>query len=538
MDFHLIERILFNGNIITLNNRQKRVEAIGITHGRVVVCGTDDEVLQYATSTTIKENLQGHTVIPGLTDAHLHWEWTARALKAVDVFEVPSKQVALDRVAERASQLKTDEWVTGQGWSQSYWEDSMFPTMHDLDAVAPNNPVCLVAKSGHAIWVNSIALRIAGVDDTTPDPDGGTIGRDAEAHINGILFETAMELVRQHIPNVSLEDIVDYMKSAQKLALASGLTGFHDFDGPNCMRALQVLRERNELNLRVVKNVNKEWIDHVHALGIRRGFGDDWIRIGGLKIFSDGALGPRTALMVDPYEGEPDNYGVRVTDKEAMYELVSKASAAGLASTIHAIGDLANREVLDVYEAVRQEEAMRGESHDSRRHRIEHVQILHPDDIDRLAQLGIIASMQPIHATSDYEMSNRHWGERSKWAYNPRIQIDRGVKVVFGSDSPVDPFEPLNNIYAAVTRRRPDGTPGENGWYPDARLTIDEALHGFTTGPAYAAGMEDRIGQIASGFLADLVVVDRDLYTVTPDELLDITVLGTMVEGRWRYGGV
>lgn len=534
----MIERILYNGHITTLNPKQKRVTALGITFGRIVVAGDDDEVLSYASSGTIKEDLQGYHVIPGLTDAHLHWEWTSRALNEVDVYEVPSKQVALDRVAERASQLPAGTWVTGQGWTQAFWQDSSFPTAVDLDRVAPHHPVALRAKSGHALWVNSRALQIAGLTASTGDPEGGTLGRDAQGNLTGILFETAMNMVAQHIPDISLEQVVEYMKSAQKLALASGLTGFHDFDGPNCMRALQVLRERDELSLRVVKNINKEWIEHAHALGIRRGFGDDWIRIGGLKIFADGALGPRTALMVDPYEGEPDNYGVRVTDKEEMFELVSKASAAGLPSTIHAIGDLANREVLDVYEAVRKEEAARGELPATRRHRIEHVQVLHPDDVARFAKLDIIASMQPIHATSDYEMSDRHWGARSQFAYNARIQLDQGVHVAFGSDSPVDPFEPLNGIFAAVTRRRQDGTPSLEGWYPESRLTIEEAVRGFTTGAAYAAGVEDHAGQLAPGYLADLVLLDRDLFTISPDEILDVEVIGTMVDGKWRFGGI
>ena len=225
------------------------------------------------------------------------------------------------------------------------------------------------------------------------------------------------------------------------------------------------------------------------------GFGDDWIRIGAQKIFSDGALGPRTAYMIEPYEGEPDNYGIAVTDKEEMQALVSQASAAGLPSTIHAIGDRAVHDVLDVFESVRKEEAERGETHRMRRHRIEHVQIIHPDDVPRLAQLGVIASMQPIHATSDYEAADRYWGERSQWSYNIRLQIDQGAPIALGTDSPVEPFEPMKSIFAAVTRQRPDGSPGPDGWYPDLRLTMDETLRGFTTGPAYAAGIGGSPGQ-------------------------------------------
>jgi predicted amidohydrolase YtcJ len=255
-------------------------------------------------------------------------------------------------------------------------------------------------------------------------------------------------------------------------------------------------------------------------------------------LFADGALGPRTALMIDPYEGEPDNFGIRVVEKEEMTELVSQASATGLHSTVHAIGDRAVHDVLDVYDIVRAQEAKRGEPRTSRRHRIEHVQLIHPDDKHRLAELDIIASMQPMHATSDYEMSDRYWGARSKWAYNARLQIDQGVKYAFGSDSPIEPFEPFKSIYAAVTRRRADGSPGVDGWYPELRVTVDEALRGYTIGPAYAAGTETHTGKLATGYLADLIVIDRNPYDVPPEDLLNINVQATMVDGLWRFGGV
>ncbi|MBC8100484.1 MAG: amidohydrolase [Armatimonadetes bacterium] len=534
----MIDHILYNGNIITLDDAQPRAEALAISGGRIIAIGGDDELLDLATNTTIRENLDGKTVIPGLTDAHIHWQWTALTLQEVDLYEVPSREVALERVAQRAADTTLGEWIVGLGWTQEAWDDKRFPTAADLDAVTPNHPVYLRAKSAHAFWVNSAAMRVCGITRDTPDPDGGFIQRDGDGQPTGILFENAARLVTTHIPAAGIEATAQHMLEAQKLALASGLTGIHDFDGPDCLRALQLLRDRGQLALRVVKNVNKEWIHHAHALGLRWGFGDDWIRIGGLKIFADGALGPRTALMLDAYDGEPHNFGVRVTDSEVMRTLVSEASAAGLPSTIHAIGDRAVREVLDVYAAVRQEEAERGELPSSRRHRIEHVQLIHPDDRARLAQLHIIASMQPIHATSDYKMADAYWGTRSQWAYNARLQLDQGVVVAFGSDSPIDPFEPLRGIHAAVARQRPDGTPGDAGWYPENRLTIDEALRAYTHGPAYAAGMERRLGKLAVGYLADLVMLDQDISKVTPPQLLEIEVLATMVGGLWRYGGV
>jgi len=360
--------------------------------------------------------------------------------------------------------------------------------------------------------------------------------RDASGQPSGILLEDpAMTLVARHIPTPTPEQVASWMSEAQRQAWAAGLTGLHDYDNPGCLIALQMLRERGDLGLRVVKQINDPWIEHAHELGLRSGFGDEWLRIGGLKIFADGALGPRTAAMIAPYEGEPDNVGIVVTDKETMFDLVSRASAAGLPSTIHAIGDRAVHDVLDVYEAVRAQEAARGVPRTARRHRIEHVQIIHPDDARRLGALGIIASMQPIHATSDYAMADRYWGARARWSYNWRLQREAGAVLAFGSDAPVEPFAPLLGIFAAVTRRRPDGSPGPDGWYPEGRLDVDTTLRAFTQGPAYAAGMEHDLGTLAPGYLADLVVLDRDLYTIAPDEILATRVLGTMVGGEWKH---
>jgi predicted amidohydrolase YtcJ len=532
----VIDRILINGHITTLDRTQPQVTALAISRDRIVAAGTDDNIRALAGPGTVVDNLEGRIVIPGLTDAHIHWEGVAHSLREIDIFEVPTKQEALRRVAERVRTAAPGEWLVGRGWTQDFWPDRAFPTAADLDAIAPNNPVYLMAKSWHAAWVNSAALRIAGITANTPDPAGGSFVRDASGQPTGLLLEApAMTLVWNHIVPPTPDQTADLMLEAQRRAWSAGLTGLHDFDPPTCLIALQLLRERGEHGLRVVKNINVPWIEHAHALGLRWGFGDYWLRIGGLKIFADGALGPRTAHMIEPYEGEPQNTGIVVTDKEEMAELVSRASAAGLPSTIHAIGDRAVHDVLDVYEAIRAEEAASGIPRSARRHRIEHVQLIHPDDVGRLGQLGVIASMQPIHATSDWQMADHYWGARAKWSYNWRAQLEAGAVLAFGSDAPVEPFDPLKGIYAAVTRRRPDGAPGPEGWYPEGRLDMDTTLRGFTQGPAYAAGLEHDLGTLAPGFLADLVVLDRDLFAVPPDEILATQVLGTMVGGEWKY---
>ena len=533
----MIERVLYNARIITLDDARPRATALAIRDGKIVAVGSDDEMLALAGVSTIRQDMERAVIIPGLTDSHMHWQMTSDALGQVRLYDVPDRETAVALVAERAASNPPGAWIRGYGWSQDSWTDRRFPTAADLDAATPDRPVYLVARSAHAAWVNSAALRLAGIDASTPDPEGGQIQRDRAGMPTGILFEwTAMDLVKRHIPPPTVDQIADQMHAAQDKALAVGLTGFHDFDDQECFAALQVLRERGDLALRVLKHVNKKYLDAALHLGLRRGFGDDWIRLGSLKLFADGAMGPRTASMIEPYDGEPDNYGVIVVDKEEMVELVGRASAAGLASTVHAIGDRAVHDVLDVFQTVRAQEDERGEARSTRRHRIEHVQLIHPDDMDRLAELDIIASMQPIHATSDYRMADRYWGKRAAYAYNPRLQIDRGVVVAFGSDSPVEDFDPFKGIHAAVTRRRADGSPGADGWYPEARLTVDEALRGYTTGAAYAAGIDDRLGRIAPGFLADLVAIDSDPYAIPPDALLETQVLGTMVDGVWRCG--
>ncbi len=529
----MIQTILFNGNIITLDERLPRTRALAVSYGRIVAVGADAAVRRLAGADTVEIDLDGKTVLPGLADAHLHWEWQSRALQSVDVFEVPNKQLALDRVWQRVQATPHGAWVTGRGWAQDLWPDRAFPTKSDMDAVAPDNPVILTAKSGHAAWINSLALAQSGLSSATADPDGGKIMRDADGQPTGILLETAIDLVRDRVPNPTSEQLAEMMVDAQEQALKCGITMIHDFDDPSCLVALQLLREQGRLELRALKQINQSWLDAAIASGIRGGFGDDWIRIGGLKLFSDGALGPKTALMFEAYEGEPDNYGIVVVDKEEMVEYVSRASAYGLPATVHAIGDKAVHDVLDVFETVRLEEMERDEPSSSRRHRIEHVQIVHPSDIGRLAELDVIASMQPIHATSDMRTADRFWGERTRFAYNPRTQLDHGARIAFGSDAPVEPLNPWLGIHAAVTRQR-DGMPS-GGWHPGAKLSLREALLGFTQGPAYAAGMEDRLGKLAQGYLADLIVVESDVYDIEPDQLASVKVLGTMVSGLWRH---
>ena len=527
--------ILTNGNVHTFDPVLGVVSTLSVRDGRIAAAG------QTGTAGELGEtlDLRGRTVIPGLTDAHIHFEWYAHLLHNVDA-ETPTLDECLARVRAKAALTPNGKWITGHGWNHNVW-GGQFPTAAALDSAAPNHPVLLTAKSGHAGWASTAALRLAGITEATPDPPAGAIQRDGSGRATGILLEEATALVSRQVPEPTVDDVVRQMGPAIQNAWRAGLTGLHDFVMANeTMRpfvAYQALKERGELGLRVVKNIPVGLLDEAIALGLRTGFGDDWLRLGHIKIFADGALGPHTAAMIEPYAGEPDNYGMVVTDKEALYEYGRKAAANGLALTVHAIGDKANHDLLDVYEALRADEASPTAARPSRplRHRVEHVQLLHPQDRLRLAELGLIASMQPIHATSDMLMADRLWKERCIGAYAIRDQLEAGAVLTFGSDSPVEPINPLYGIHAAVTRRRADGTPSPDGWYPAQRLTVAEAVRGFTWGPAYAAGMEDRLGTLAPGTLADLVVLDRDIFTCDPMEIRQAEVLGTMVGGEWKY---
>jgi predicted amidohydrolase YtcJ len=493
-----------------------------------------------------KEDMGGRLILPGLTDAHLHLQHYSLGLQKVDC-ETDTKEECLRRVQERVTTAKPGEWILGHGWNQNTWLPSPggrgaggegkgvsgWPRASELDAIAPNHPVYLTAKSLHAAWANTSAMRMANINPQTPDPQNGQVQRDESGNATGILLETAMEQVSRLIPHSTVDEIANAMEEAQTILWKMGLTGVHDFDRRESFMALQQLHARGRLKLRVLKNLPVELLDQAFELGLRGGFGDDMLRIGNIKVFMDGALGPHTAAMFQPYTGEQDNRGILNMDGEELFEHGRKAAQVGLGLTVHAIGDRANHEVLNAYEQLRTYE---NENHlPHLRHRIEHVQVIHPDDAPRLAQLDVIASMQPIHATSDMLMADRFWGERSRLAYALKTQVDFGARLALGSDAPVESPNPFLGLHAAVTRRRPDGSPSAEGWYPEQKLTLSQAWEGFTLGPAFAAGMENRLGRLAAHHLADLIVLDQDPFTSHPDELLEVQPSATMVNGEWVY---
>lgn len=523
--------VLYNGNIYTMDAAQPHAQAIALAGDRVVAVGSNQAMEALLADGDELIDLGGRTVTPGFIDAHLHFLSYGLSLRQIDLIGVPALAQAQARVAEKAAITPAGHWLLGRGWDQSLWPTNAFPTRQDLDQITTDHPVFLRRKCGHAGWANSRALALANITWATPDPDGGEIVRDpATGAPTGILLERAMELVSKCLQEPSDEEAVAAVRTAMATVHRMGIVGVHNMEGAPALRAFQQLRRNGELKLRVLQQIPEADLDAAIQLGLQSGMGDEWVRIGALKIFADGSLGARSALMLEPYEGEPDNVGIAVSTAEHLKQQVEKAARAGLAVHIHAIGDQANRNVLDAFAATRQAGIGR-----HLRHRIEHAQVLHPQDLPRFAALGVIPSMQPIHCTQDMVIADQNWGARSRGAYAWSSLLSTGAILAFGSDAPVETPDVLQGIYAAVTRRRADGYPGPEGWYPEECVSVQEAVYAYTVGAAYAGGEEGSRGALKPGLIADLVVLSKDIFQSGPTQLLDTTVLGTMVGGEFVY---
>ncbi|HET8631332.1 MAG TPA: amidohydrolase [Thermomicrobiales bacterium] len=519
---------LYNGNIHTLDDARPRAEALGIADGRVAAVGTRDEVRD-AIGASDGVDLRGRTVVPGLIDAHLHFLGLSRALREVHLTGARSIAEVVDRVAARAAEMPPDQWITGGGWNVNTLRDGRWPTRVDLDLRVTAHPVAISSQDHHSALVNTRALEAAGIGRDTPDPPDGRIERDEHGEPTGLLIEGAQGYLRRVIPEPIEADIDEALRAGMREANRLGLTGAHSMEHPQAFAALQRLHARGELTIRIYESIPADLLDHASALGIRTGFGNEWLRLGHLKIFADGALGSRSALMLAPYEGEPENYGIGVRPPEELRDLIRHAGAAGIATCIHAIGDAANRLILDIYEEARRDGLL-----DGLRPRIEHAQVLDPADFDRFARIGVIPSMQPIHCTSDMVGIDKWWGARGRGAYIFETLRKSGATLAFGSDAPVDDLSPIAGIHAAVTRQSPQHEPA-GGWYPEERLSAEDALRAYTTGAAYASGEEALKGTLSAGKLGDLVVLSQDILAVPGPEILNTRVELTVVGGEVVY---
>ncbi len=525
-------QILHNGKIYTQVKERTQVTALAILDGRVIACGSDDEILTQFKHNAVVTNLDHRTILPGLTDAHIHLSLYALNLQRVDC-ETNTMQECLEKVQEKGKLIPPGKWLLGHGWNQNSW-GNRFGNKELLDAIDSQHPIYLTAKSLHAGWANSKALQMAGISPATPDPEGGIIQRDSRGEATGILFESAMDLVALAIPKPSGSDLTNAICRAQDQLNRYGITGIHDFDSMDCFNSLENLLEDEQLNLRVIKNIPLEFVNEALQLSIHSGFGDPLMKFGAVKLFSDGALGPKTAAMLHPYESTAEDYGMLLLREDEILEIGKKALAGNLPLAIHAIGDRASREVINALTKLIQLE--KTISNKPNRHRIEHLQIVAPSDLELLRGSGIIASMQPFHMISDQKIADRNWGKRSEFSYAWKSISDTGTILAFGSDAPVESPNPFIAIHAAVTRL-PKGYNDPDGWYPEQRLTLEQALHGYTEGPAYATNQEKSVGKLIEGYFADLIVFEEDPYLVPQHRLPELRTSATMVAGKWVVKG-
>jgi predicted amidohydrolase YtcJ len=520
---------LTNARVITMDPGHPFASGLIIEDGRI------NRVLSEGSSPPVLSNgegidLAGKTILPGLIDSHLHLRKYAEALQKINC-ETNTIQECLDRVREKALTTPPGKWILGHGWNHNLWPEG-YGSAEDLDQISTDHPIYLTGKSLHVSWTNSTALQKAGITRNTPDPPNGLLDRNAEGDLTGILFEDAVKLIENIIPLPAEDEIMRGISWAQETLWKMGITGVHDFDKLPCLEALKTLEERRQLKLRVVKSIPADHLSEAIEQGIRTGDGSDWLWYGGVKDFMDGALGPQTAAMFMPYQ-DSGTLGMLLKSEDEIYELGRDAVTGGLALAIHAIGDLANHTLLNGLSRLRKFEQDQGIS--PLPHRIEHVQLIHPEDIPRLAALGITASMQPVHATSDMIMADAYWGDRTRYAYAPKLQLDSGTRVVFGSDAPVESPNPWLGIHAAVTRKTKDGQPGPEGWHPEGRLSLEQTIKAFTSVAGDAAGKGSQQGRLSSGYWADCIVLADDPFKIRPDDLWKIQPLGTMINGKWVW---
>ena len=519
--------LLKNANIYPDCIRGEAHPYLVISGTKIIDVGDHSSIDQWEALADEIYDLGGCTVLPGMTDAHIHLEKYALALKQVDC-ETSTVEECLERLSEEAKDAPHGAWIRGHGWDQNRW--GRYGTLEEIDAAAPHNPVYLTAKSLHAAWVNSLAIHKCEFQSPAEQIKGGHIGTYPDGRPNGLLFEEAMGLISEKIPRPTSGQILSLIDEAQHKLLRYGITSVHDFDGQRCFSALQELHRTGDLFVRVLKNIQKEHFDAAQSLGLQSGFGDDWLRIGHLKLFADGALGPQTAAMIDPYESQPDNFGILLLGQNEIETIGRRALAAGLPLTVHAIGDRACRAVIRAFvELKRQEPAPPLPP------RIEHLQVIHPADLEELTGANITISMQPLHAPSDHPTADRYWGERSRWSYAWNAVVQTGSLLIFGSDAPVESPDPLLGLYAAVTRKLKSEDPDGPLWIPEECIDLQSALQAYTVNPPAAVGLADRLGRLQIGFLADLILLDRDPFDIELEDLPDLKVLGAMTGGEWRF---
>ena len=524
--------VLKEGRVHTLDPAMPSASAVAVMGSKIVAVGDEDTVATWVGPSTRVIRLSGRTVVPGLIDSHMHLVALGTRRGRVDLVGADTLADVLARVKAAAAQTPPGRWILGRGWDQNDWSDHRgFPTARDLDRVAGDHPVFLGRIDGHAGWANSAALRIAGITGRTPDPAGGQIIK-RRGRPTGIFIDNATALIEGHIPPPTDAQLEQAILQGQDECLASGLTEVHEMGlGPKELDALRRLDDAGKLRLRVYAMISGSLEDLTPFMeaGPRIAEDNQRLTIRGLKFYMDGALGSRGAAMLEPYADAKKQTGLLLTPLSMLEARVRTAKTHGFQVAVHAIGDRANREVLDIFERVY------GKDDGTHRPRIEHAQVIHPEDLPRFASLNVIASMQPIHATSDMPWAEKRVGpERIRGAYAWKTLLRSGAVLAAGSDAPVEEISPLLGLYAAITRKDLLGFP-KSGWYPDERMSPQEALVAFSAAGTYASFREKDAGRIAVGRTADLTVLDKDILTANEDDLASLQAMLTIVGGRVEF---
>jgi hypothetical protein len=521
--------IIINANVHTMDAARPSAEAVAVAGGRVVAVGTSAEIGRLKGPRTRTIDAGGALVLPGFNDSHTHFLGGGFQLSSVDLRDAATPREFAERIRAFSAKMPKGRWITGGDWDHERWPGAPLPTKELIDAFTPDTPVFVSRLDGHMALANSHALRLAGITRETKDPPGGLIVRDpATGEPTGVLKDNAMSPVFAQIPEPSFDEKLAAARAATEHAARLGVTSVQDMSAGGDVGVYQELLNRGELKTRVYAVAPLGAWKRLADVGVRRAFGGDMLRIGGLKGFSDGSLGSTTALFFEPYNDAPETTGLGSGLPEGeMLKRVEEADRAGLQVMIHAIGDRANDQILSIYEQVARAHGAR-----DRRFRIEHAQHLRPEEIREFAAQRVVASMQPYHAIDDGRWAEKRIGpQRIKGTYAFRALLDAGATLAFGSDWTVAPLDPLLGVYAAVTRRTLDGkNPG--GWVPEQKITVEEAIRAYTSGSAYAEFAEQVKGKLAPGMLADLVILNRDIFRVDPVEIEKAKVTLTVVDGR------
>lgn len=527
------DMILYNGNFRTQDSHVEQAQAVAVSGEQILAVGSDETILKLGGPQTRLIDLKGRLGLPGFIDTHFHfYEWALGRLQ-LDFSQTTSFQAFLDTIAAHAARIKPGQWILGNGFNESDWPENQMPLRTDLDGVAPDNPVLIWRCDLHLAVANSRALELAGITADTPSPPEGLIEKGTDNQPTGILRELAINPVKNVRGRPDLKTTVKALAQAISRAHALGLTGVHDIrlmggdEGAHALQAWQLCRAAGNLKLRTWVTVPGERLAEAIALGLRSGYGDDILRIGHLKFFGDGGMGARTAWLSEPYL-DADS-GMPLTPPAELKAAVQQAEAAGLAVMIHAVGDRTSQELADLFEDLGSGTAKEGRP--ALPHRIEHLQMVRPEIARRLGRLNIAGSIVPHNLILDINMIDQCLGPRGRYTYPFRDLADAGVPLMLTSDCPVCDPAPLVGIHAAVTRCRKDGTP-PGGWYPAQKLSVAEAVRGYTLTPAMASGAGHCLGSITPGKKADLIVTDRDIYAIAPEDIIDTRVLMTVFNGE------